>query len=139
QIIGQVVGIFTLLFSRFFHVQAFQALFRAEVEFHVLVFAFVVIQFVSVNTKTVLFTIASWNTLLAIHISQHVGCPWLARQEVKHTVSILDIRYWAWLHGMNEVRELDCITDKEYRCLVTDQVPVTFLSVEFQCKTVWVT
>src|SRR5690606_37753000 len=122
QIIGQVVEIFTLLLSRFFHVQALHALFRAEVEFHVLVFAFVVIQLVSMYTKTVLFAVAGWYTLLTVNISQHVGCPWLARQEVKHAVSILNIRHWAWLHGVNEVREFDRITDKEYRCLVTNQV-----------------
>src|SRR5690606_2261851 len=98
-----------------------------------------VIQFVSVYPETVLFAVAGWNTLLAVNISQHVGCPWLARQEVKHAVSILNIRYWTWLHRMNEVREFDRITDKEYRCLVTDQVPVPFLGIELQCKTVRVT
>ena len=119
KIVSQVIEIFTLLLSSFFNVQTFHALFRAEVEFNVFVFAFVVIKLVRMYTKAVLFAVAGRHTLVTIHISQHVGCPWLARQEVKYAVCVLNVVDWARLHGMDEVWEFDRITDEEYWSLVT--------------------
>ena len=108
-----MIEIFSLLLSSFFDIQTLHALLRTEVEFNVFEFAFAVIQLVSMHAKTVLFTVAGRHALLAIHISQHIGGPWLARQEVKYTVRVLNVVDWAWLHGMDEVRELDRITDEE--------------------------
>ena len=39
---------------------------------------------------------------------------------------------------MDKVRELQRITDKEHRGVVTDDVPVTFLGVELQGETTWI-
>ena len=134
-----MIEVFALLFSCFFYVQTFHTLLRAEIEFNVFVFAFIVIELISMHTKTILFAIAGRNPLFTVHIGQHVGCPRLARQEVKYTVCILNVVDWAWLHGMNEVREFDRITNEEYWRLVTDQVPIAVLGVKFHSKTVRVT
>src|ERR1700749_1361410 len=39
-----------------------------------------------------------------------------------------------WLHGMDDVGELDRVLDEEHRDVVADQIPIAFLSVKLDRK-----
>src|SRR5660398_150911 len=58
--------------------------------------------------------------------------------KIPHHSKAFTIGHRVALLSMNEVRELFRIFDKENRCIIAHQIPVTIFSVEFQGKTTWV-
>ena len=39
------------------------------------------------------------------------------------------------LYAVDEIRELDGVLDKEYRDVVSDKIPITLISIEFDGET----
>ncbi len=56
------------------------------------------------------------------------------RPEIPHGGCRTQIGLWMTLLGVDEIGELQRITHKENRRVVTNQIPVAFFGVELQCK-----
>ena len=63
---------------------------------------------------------------------------WRVRPEVPGHLSRLHTRLWVSLLAVDEVWELDWIFDEENRSVVSDQVVISFFSVEFDSETSWI-
>ena len=55
------------------------------------------------------------------------------------SLSLWDFCIGLRLGSMNDIREFECILDKENGYIVADNVPVTLVSVELDCKSTHVT
>ena len=60
-------------------------------------------------------------------------------EEVKATGIVIQVSARVWFKGVNHVRELYRIANKERREVITDQVPVTFGGVELGGEAAWIT
>ncbi|MNI47582.1 hypothetical protein D3C73_1021110 [compost metagenome] len=63
-----------------------------------------------------------------------MGSFWGIGYEVKHAFGILQIGYRIWTEGMNHVRELQWITNKENFQIIAYEIPVAILCIKFDRK-----
>ena len=63
---------------------------------------------------------------------------WGVGPEVPSRVGVLSASVGAALLGMDEVWELDWVSDKEDWSIVSNHIPVTFLGVMLDSETTWV-
>ena len=52
----------------------------------------------------------------------------MRRRCLRHSVM------WFWLDGMNQIGKLHRILDEEYRHVITDHVPVSFVGIKLYCE-----
>ena len=63
---------------------------------------------------------------------------WGEGPEVPSILSGLDASLWVSLLGMDEIGELDWISDEEDWRVVSYHIVVTLLSIELECEASWI-
>ena len=63
---------------------------------------------------------------------------WREGPEIPCHLTGLDASLWISLLGMDEIWELDWISDKEDRRVVSYHIVVALLSIELECEASWI-
>ena len=80
--------------------------------------------------------ICPWVSLLCVNKTYLKICPWVSLLCVDKTY--LKICPWVSLLCVDKAGEESRVSNEEDWCVVTDQVPVTFFSVELDGKPSWI-
>ena len=85
-------------------------------------------------TETMHCAVGFRNTTVTHNDCYLVNSFWQASPEVPVCCRIAKVCLWIAFNSAIQIRELQWIADKEYRCVVTYKVPVTFFCIEFYSK-----
>ena len=135
QIVGHVAVVLALNLCHLFRVKVVQPLQALPVELHIAHVTLGVDQFIGVYTVTVHFAIAGRGTCVGVQLGQGTRGFWNVGEEVEAARVVIQVGTRVRLEGVNHVRELDCITDKEGGEIVAHQVPVAVCGVELGRET----
>lgn len=60
------------------------------------------------------------------------------RPKVPSGNSVWQVGSWVSFLGVDEIRELNWVSDEENWCVISNHIPITFFSVELDCKASWI-
>ena len=89
---------------------------------------------VCMTAKTMHCAVRFRNTTVTHDDCYLVDCLWQARPEIPVCCRIAKICFRIPFYSAVQIRELQWIADKEYRCVVTYEVPVSFFRIKFYGK-----
>jgi len=135
QISGGIISISGSELSSFRGSEVLDARVSHEVELDPESFALVVDPLESVRAETGHVSVTIGSASVREEDSDLMGRFRDERKEVPECVGVLAVSLGISLLGVDEVRELGGISDEEDGSVVTNQIPVTFLGVEFNSKT----
>ena len=115
--------------------EVFNRLLANPVEFYPYAFIVFIDKTVCMATETMHCAIGFRNTTVTHYDCYLVNGFWQARPEVPVCCCIAKVCLRIAFYSAVQIRKLQWIADKEYWCVVTYEVPVTFFCIEFYSKT----
>lgn len=138
QFSGGVVSILSLEGVSFLGSEVLDSSISDEVELDPEGFSLLVDPLESVGAETVHVSVTIWSTSIREEDGDLVDGFWNEGKEVPESVGVLAVGLWVSLLGVDEVWELLWVSDEEDWGVVSNQIPVSFFSVEFDSETSWI-
>src|SRR5690606_19498467 len=112
------------------------ALLAAEVEFHPYTLIVFVVHAERMASAHMHLTTGSTDTAVTHNDRNLMKCLWKASPEIPVRLRVMHICFSVTLYNVIKIRETLSITEAEYWCVVTYDIPVAFLSVKLnRCTT----
>jgi len=92
----------------------------------------------SVRSITIDMSISVWSSSIREKNGNLMHSFWRVLPETESGVCVTDVSCWASFLGVNEIWEFNWISDEEDWGIVSDDIVVTFFSVEFDSKSSWI-
>ena len=101
-------------------------------------FTFVVNPLVCVRAVSIHMAIPVWSPSIGEKDHDLMKSFWREGPEIPSILSRLNACLRVSFLGMNEIWELDWIPDEEYRCVVSDHIVISFLGIELDSPSSWI-